>query len=567
MKFKVQVEEFVFYINVGQGLNDFAWFALAAAKLYSNKKNPDSNYLPCYLQFRVPGTDMFLTPPPRAKIFDYLKEDEEGKETLVQVEIRKGQGWIMTDQQEKWYDEAFGKMRNQFTATFQLAPLNQKVVNRQEPTYLIQYEYKMFPEVMHEFDTKNYPSKDKIIMKEIKAGDNFKKYFAEITLPLGQFTFQFYGQIITEKEGQEPQQSIFPLDMKNFDHTARLNPVPISQQEIQKKIMEYAQQKEKDLQQQQIQKREDSQKNKQSAAEECPYKFEKLWTIIQKNAEGNLELKDLEENFYNKIAAYMDDKLPLLYEVFRQYAILYNTDHAKKDEISISFQDVMHFLKFYGLVQDSQELFSFVETYDKQGTKSKDVRKSLELSVKFQEFFVIIVELAQFKKTNNLSEVESQDQLVMKIVDKIIEINSDEKEFNNFQQHMKYNEILVNFIREIQDQMQNIFIKRFSQGNDDNSDIKFHIRQEEIKQLIQDSGYKGDNLDGIIKTAYKELFHDEKFNGFEGLFYYEFIQVMQWLALVLIQNDERSQQEEAEEVTTLDQLQEQLRYFIQCIEK
>ena len=26
----------------------------------------------------------------------------------------------------------------------------------------------MFPEVMHEFDTKNYPSKDKIIMKEIK---------------------------------------------------------------------------------------------------------------------------------------------------------------------------------------------------------------------------------------------------------------------------------------------------------------------------------------------------------------------------------------------------------------
>lgn len=33
---------------------------------------------------------MFLTPPPRAKIYDYLKEDEEGKETLIQVEIRKG---------------------------------------------------------------------------------------------------------------------------------------------------------------------------------------------------------------------------------------------------------------------------------------------------------------------------------------------------------------------------------------------------------------------------------------------------------------------------------------------
>ncbi|CAD8095737.1 unnamed protein product [Paramecium sonneborni] len=565
MKFKVQVEEFVFYINVGQGLNDFAWLALAAAKLYSNKKNPDSNYLPCYLRILSNQGDMF-PPPPRAKIFDIVNKEEQAQEQFAQVEIRKGQGWIMTKQQEKWYDEAFGKMRNQFYISFSLLPQNSKGV-RQEPTYIIQYEYKMFPEVMHEFDPKNYPSKDKIIMKEQKEGDNSKKYYADITLPFGSFTYQFFGQIITEKEGQEPQSSIFPLDMKNFSHVVFQQPQPYSQQEIQKKIMEYAQQKEKDLQQQQIQKREDSQKNKQSAAEECPYKFEKLWTIIYKNAEGNLELKDLEENFYNKIAAYMDDKLPLLYEVFRQYAILYNTDHAKKDEISISFQDVMHFLKFYGLVQDSQELFSFVETYDKQGSKSKDVRKSLELSVKFQEFFVIIVELAQFKKTNNLSEVESQDQLVMKIVDKIIETNSDEKEFNNFQQHMKYNEILVNFIREIQDQLQNIFIKRFSQGNDDNSDIKFHIRQEEIKQLIQDSGYKGDNLDGIIKTAYKELFHDEKFNGFEGLFYYEFIQVMQWLALVLIQNDERSQQEEAEEVTTLDQLQEQLRYFIQCIEK
>lgn len=28
-------------------------------------------------------------------------------------------------------------------------------------------------------------------------------------------------------------------------------------------------------------------------------------------------LNNQEENFYNKIAAYMDEKLPLLYEIFR----------------------------------------------------------------------------------------------------------------------------------------------------------------------------------------------------------------------------------------------------------
>lgn len=34
MKVKVQVEENLFVINVGQGLNDFAWLAMTAAKLY-----------------------------------------------------------------------------------------------------------------------------------------------------------------------------------------------------------------------------------------------------------------------------------------------------------------------------------------------------------------------------------------------------------------------------------------------------------------------------------------------------------------------------------------------------
>jgi hypothetical protein len=41
---------------------------------------------------------------------------------------------------------------------------------------------------------------------------------------------------------------------------------------------------------------------------------------------------------------------------------------------------------------------------------------------------------------------------------------------------------------------------------------------------------------------------------------------MQWLALVLIQNDERNQQEETDEVGSLEELQEKLLYFIKCIE-
>lgn len=49
MKLKVYVEDLTFIINVAQGLNDLAWLALTAAKLYSKKKHPNANYLPIFL--------------------------------------------------------------------------------------------------------------------------------------------------------------------------------------------------------------------------------------------------------------------------------------------------------------------------------------------------------------------------------------------------------------------------------------------------------------------------------------------------------------------------------------
>jgi hypothetical protein len=50
--------------------------------------------------------------------------------------------------------------------------------------------------------------------------------------------------------------------------------------------------------------------------------------------------------------------------------------------------------------------------------------------------------------------------------------------------------------------------------------------KEEVKSLIQEAGFKGDNLDEIIDTCYKELFNDDKYQGYEGIFYYEMLQVI-----------------------------------------
>lgn len=51
MKLKVQVEDVDLQINVGNGLNDFLWLALTAAKLYGKKKQPTANFMPVLLKF------------------------------------------------------------------------------------------------------------------------------------------------------------------------------------------------------------------------------------------------------------------------------------------------------------------------------------------------------------------------------------------------------------------------------------------------------------------------------------------------------------------------------------
>ena len=86
--------------------------------------------------------------------------------------------------------------------------------------------------------------------------------------------------------------------------------------------------------------------------------------------------------------------------------------------------------------------------------------------------------------------------------------------------------------------------------------------KEEIKNIIQDAGFRGDNLDEIIDTSFKELFVEEKFQGFEGIFYHEYLQVLQWLSLVLIaENEENDENEEVEE--GIETLIEKLRFFVE----
>ena len=80
----------------------------------------------------------------------------------------------------------------------------------------------------------------------------------------------------------------------------------------------------------------------------------------------------------------------------------------------------------------------------------------------------------------------------------------------------------------------------------------YYLMKEELKVLLKLAGVEGD-YDQIVRDCYSELFPDrEKQQRFEdGIYFYEFIQVVQWLALVLIESKQEVEEDEEEQMSRL----------------
>lgn len=91
---------------------------------------------------------------------------------------------------------------------------------------------------------------------------------------------------------------------------------------------------------------------------------------------------------------------------------------------------------------------------------------------------------------------------------------------------MKYNITLMNFIRvnklklvellfltqfqESSEVLISIFVEKL-QDSLQIADKKFHMLKEEVKSLITEAGFKGDNLDEIVNTCFQELLSEDKY--------------------------------------------------------
>jgi len=99
------------------------------------------------------------------------------------------------------------------------------------------------------------------------------------------------------------------------------------------------------------------------------------------------------------------------------------------------------------------------------------------------------------------------------------------------------------------------------------SENKFYLLKGEISKIIDDIGFLGENVEQIVDTCFSEITPGEKYHEFEGLYFYEYLQALQWLSLVFIQKKDENIDPNEEDIEVNDEtLIEKLGFFIEKLE-
>lgn len=133
-------------------------------------------------------------------------------------------------------------------------------------------------------------------------------------------------------------------------------------------------------------------------------------------------LQDYEESTKQRIKISLEKYLNELYEIFFYYFIIENQQRDKKEELSITYQHILHFLRDYQVFPEMRDLLSFIEFYNSD-YKFKNFEDTLDVSahgIKFPQFVAILLRAIQFLQTSTfMMKGETFDSAVAKILQKI----------------------------------------------------------------------------------------------------------------------------------------------------
>lgn len=152
---------------------------------------------------------------------------------------------------------------------------------------------------------------------------------------------------------------------------------------------------------------------------------------------------------------------------------------------------------------------------------------------------------------------ETFDSAVIKILQRIIEVETEEAEFSEFRRNIRENAKIISYIRSSSEQIKRIYCHQ-AQNSIQNSAREYCLKKEELKRMLQMASITEKNTDLIIEECFNELKLRE-----EGLFYYDFLGVLQWLSLATISSQKEEDVDNEEEESLL--IVEKLKYLIDKI--
>lgn len=106
-----------------------------------------------------------------------------------------------TEDEELWYDRAFGPLRNIMRIKFHFNPLPGKI----EPKFkfVVKLTYNMYPEFVEEFGSDQYPAESLIELEEDYDENDNIEFLNQVDVPYGDFKTEILFKQKSAEEGEE----------------------------------------------------------------------------------------------------------------------------------------------------------------------------------------------------------------------------------------------------------------------------------------------------------------------------------------------------------------------------
>jgi len=345
MKLLAVCEGEKFPISVGNGNKDLAWLAQVIAHIIGRRKHPTHNYTPILLK-NTSGD----VPHPRSRINQVF--NQEGEE--VHVLIKKA-GIELDEEQQEWYDRAFGKLRYRmkcrFYYAFEKRPFYDKNPDAKILSFTVLIKFKRFPETSGDPSSRDAKDLEELPMESRFDAKEFTDYYLEKDYPFGEISPELIITY-TVKGDDEPRKK--NLGAKEHGFTFDLTPNPLSEKQmIEIEMAEIEKQHEI------AEIKPEKEVEKEQELGHCPFTIDILWKIFDWSWLS-------EDTSQEGVMKYLQIELDKLYEVFFHYSQFHLQDVTKRDTIAITWQDIFLILKFYEIAPTGAMLRNFIVSYNQQ---------------------------------------------------------------------------------------------------------------------------------------------------------------------------------------------------------